>query len=53
MSPDNLSEPARLKNAPLAEPMKPEAVACPLETPNDAFNGLKPVEVIERGQVGR
>lgn len=35
----------------LAEVVKPEAIAAWLETPNPAFDGLKPVEVIERGEL--
>ncbi len=31
--------------------MKPEFIAEWLSTPNDAFDGLKPLEVIERGEV--
>lgn len=37
----------------LAEIVKPEAIPVWLDTPNDAFNGLKPVEVIERGEIDR
>ena len=33
----------------LAEVIQPEEIPGWLETPNDAFAGLKPLEVIERG----
>ena len=42
----------RLEKA-LARAMKPAAVARWLEEPNRAFRGLKPLEVIERGEVDR
>lgn len=37
----------------LAQVVKPEAIPRWLDTPNDAFGGLKPVEVIERGEIDR
>lgn len=37
----------------LAQVVKPDAIPRWLETPNDAFDGLKPVEVIERGEIDR
>src|SRR3954467_8865423 len=37
----------------LAEVVRPEAIPRWLETPNDAFGGLKPLEVIERGEIDR
>jgi hypothetical protein len=37
----------------LAEVMKPEFVGQWLESPNEAFDGLKPVEVVERGEIDR
>ncbi len=37
----------------LAQVMKPEFIAAWLSTPNDAFDGLKPLEVIERGEMDR
>lgn len=37
----------------LAQVVKPEAIPGWLETPNPAFDGLKPVEVIERGEIDR
>jgi hypothetical protein len=37
----------------LAKVMQPEFVAEWLLTPNDAFDGLKPLEVIERGEIDR
>ena len=42
----------RLCNA-LGEVMKPESVGRWLVTPNPAFDGLKPVELAERGEVDR
>jgi hypothetical protein len=33
--------------------MDPESIASWLETPNPAFDGLTPLEVIERGQIDR
>jgi hypothetical protein len=37
----------------LAEVVKPESIPGWLETPNAAFGGLKPLEVIERGEIDR
>ena len=37
----------------LAEVMVAETIGDWLVTPNDAFDGLKPLEVIERGEVDR
>ncbi|MGH9366281.1 MAG: antitoxin Xre/MbcA/ParS toxin-binding domain-containing protein [Thermoanaerobaculia bacterium] len=37
----------------LARVMKPARMAAWLEEPNRAFRGLKPLEVIERGEVDR
>lgn len=37
----------------LARVMRPEAIPQWLDTPNKAFDGLKPLEVIERGEVDR
>jgi transcriptional regulator with XRE-family HTH domain len=37
----------------LARVMKPEFLAGWLSTPNDEFEGLKPLEVIERGEMDR
>lgn len=37
----------------LARVVKPEAIAQWLEAPNKAFDGLKPLEVIERGEIDR
>lgn len=47
-----LNEVKRLKDA-LADVMKAEFIAKWLQTPNDAFRGLKPLEVIERGETDR
>jgi DNA-binding transcriptional regulator YiaG len=37
----------------LAEVVRPESIPEWLETPNEAFDGLKPLEVIERGEIDR
>ena len=37
----------------LAEVVAPEAIPRWLDAPNDAFDGLKPLEVIERGEIDR
>ncbi len=37
----------------LAEVVAPEAIPAWLDAPNDAFDGLKPLEVIERGEIDR
>lgn len=37
----------------LSEVITPEAIPSWLDTPNDAFDGLKPLEVIERGEIDR
>src|SRR5438270_5918463 len=37
----------------LAEVVQPEAIPEWLDTPNNAFDGLKPLEVIERGEIDR
>lgn len=37
----------------LAGVVKPEVIPEWLETPNPAFDGLKPLEVIERGEIDR
>lgn len=37
----------------LCEVIQRDAIGRWLELPNDAFEGLKPVEVIERGEVDR
>lgn len=37
----------------LARVMKPEYLGEWLQTPNDAFDGLKPIEVVERGAIDR
>jgi len=47
-----LVELRRLTNA-LTEVMKKESLRKWLETPNEAFDGLKPLEVIERGESDR
>jgi DNA-binding transcriptional regulator YiaG len=47
-----LAELERLQKA-LARVMRPSFVPVWLETPNEKFRGLKPLEVIERGEVDR
>ncbi len=47
-----LAELKRLTNA-LAEVMKEESLGRWLQTPNSAFDSLKPLEVIERGESDR
>jgi DNA-binding transcriptional regulator YiaG len=37
----------------LAQLVRPEEIPAWLDTPNDAFEGLKPLEVIERGEIDR
>jgi hypothetical protein len=37
----------------LARAVKSEAIPQWLDTPNKAFDGLKPLEVIERGEIDR
>lgn len=37
----------------LAEVIQAEEIPRWLETPNEAFDGLKPLEVIERGEIDR
>jgi len=39
--------------AALSEVIEPESIGEWMTTPNDAFDGLKPLEVIERGEVDR
>src|SRR6516225_9803830 len=39
--------------AKLAEVVRPEEIPHWLDTPNDAYDGLKPIEVIERGEIDR
>jgi len=47
-----LGELARLQRA-LAEVVEPKAIGSWMLRPNAAFDGLKPLEVIERGEVDR
>lgn len=37
----------------LAEVMKRESIGPWLQSPNQAFEGLKPLEVIDRGEIDR
>jgi hypothetical protein len=37
----------------LAEVVEPKSLGTWFVTPNEAFDGLKPVEVIERGEIDR
>ncbi len=55
-----VSEPARRRlleierfRSRLAEVVQPDSIPEWLDTPNEAFEGLKPVEVIERGEIDR
>jgi hypothetical protein len=47
-----MREMERLQKA-LTEVMKAEFVPKWLESPNDAFQGAKPIEIIERGETDR
>lgn len=47
-----LAELGRLHRA-LAHVLRADAIARWIDTPNPAFEGLKPVEVVERGQIDR
>ena len=47
-----LTEIDRLRSR-LGQVMKPEFIHEWLSTPNEAFDGLKPLEVIERGEIDR
>lgn len=47
-----MREMSRLQLA-LAHVMREEFIATWLNTPNDGFEGLKPLEVIERGEIDR
>ena len=47
-----LTEPRRLIQA-LSEVIQKEALGPWMTQPNEAFDGLKPIEVIERGEVDR
>ncbi|MDB5384623.1 MAG: hypothetical protein JWM11_269 [Planctomycetaceae bacterium] len=47
-----LNELLRLTNA-LSEIMHKDAIGSWLQAPNSAFDGLKPLEVIERGEIDR
>ena len=48
----SITELRRIVDA-LAEVITPDTIGQWMLTPNDAFNGLKPLEVIERGEVDR
>jgi hypothetical protein len=47
-----LTEAERLQKS-LSRVMRPQFIGPWLETPNEAFSGLKPLEVIERGEIDR
>jgi hypothetical protein len=47
-----LREIERLRDR-LAEVVKADTIPHWIETPNPAFDGLKPLEVVERGEVDR
>src|SRR5262245_22644063 len=51
-SKQRLTEIQRLQAA-LARVMRPEFVGAWLQSPNPAFEGLKPIEVVERGELDR
>jgi DNA-binding transcriptional regulator YiaG len=51
-SQQRMVEMQRLEQA-LARVMKSEFVGQWLQTPHDAFSGLKPIEVVERGEIDR
>ena len=46
------AEAARLYEA-LSEVVEPAAIGPWFETPNEAFDGFKPMELIERGEIDR
>lgn len=48
----NITEAERLQRA-LEEVVRPEAIGEWMQEPNEAFDGLKPIEVIERGEIDR
>ncbi len=48
----HLKELKRVVDA-LSEVIQKDAIGPWMEQPNDAFDGLKPIEVIERGEVDR
>jgi hypothetical protein len=50
--PRSIAEIRRLLNA-LAEIMRREHVSTWLDEPTEGFSGLKPIEVIERGELDR
>ncbi len=37
----------------LSDVVEPGSIGLWLQTPNDAFDGLKPMELIERGEIDR
>lgn len=47
-----IKELARFRDR-LAEVVAAEAIPVWLDTPNEAFDGLKPLEVVERGEIDR
>jgi len=47
-----LKELKRVMDA-LSEVIQKDAIGPWIEQPNDAFDGLKPIEVIERGEIDR
>lgn len=51
-SKQRMLELARLQQA-LASVMEEDFISDWLQTPNDAFDGLKPLEIIERGHIDR
>ena len=49
---DDFAETQRLLTA-LGNLVDPDTIPVWLQTPNDAFGGLKPLEVVERGETDR
>ena len=39
--------------APLSEVVDPDSLGAWVTTPNEIFDGLKPIEVVERGEIDR
>jgi len=52
MNEETHSEADQIKHA-LAELVTPDAIGPWMDEPNEEFNGLKPIEVIERGEIDR
>ncbi|TVS09269.1 MAG: DUF2384 domain-containing protein [Planctomycetaceae bacterium] len=48
-----ISGPFHRNARPLREVVDPDSLGGWFQTPNNAFDGLKPIEVIERGEIDR